>query len=361
MNIAENKNGGLLLDIINQDGKLLATGSLDNCTRVWSAETGKLLYSMKDHVHFVQGVSFDPCGKYLATQSSDRSLNIYRYFKDSAKILSKNQKLDNGKRLYHDENMMSFFRRLEWSPDGSILATPGGLYHKETAINVVHVYSRADLKKPSLIFPGFKRPTVACRFSPIYYQSNGNVFDFEYSMILAVASQDSVLVYDVQKQTPVFIFGNIHFATITDLSWSSDGLKLMISSNDGFCSIVSFEHSDFGVVLDTQGHIPSSELHSMPLDSSIVPLDSSIVNEFEGVSEIDSVLGMEVTEELIDGAECAVQEGMEYQCSENQGVQCVQNTPKRSTEGVELELKNLELAIPSKKRRIAPVFLGMNK
>lgn len=30
-------------------------------------------------------------------------------------------------RLYHDESMPSFFRRLSYSPDGALLITPGGL------------------------------------------------------------------------------------------------------------------------------------------------------------------------------------------------------------------------------------------
>jgi chromatin assembly factor 1 subunit B len=30
-------------------------------------------------------------------------------------------------RLYHDENLVSFFRRLSFSPDGALLITPAGL------------------------------------------------------------------------------------------------------------------------------------------------------------------------------------------------------------------------------------------
>jgi chromatin assembly factor 1 subunit B len=35
-------------------------------------------------------------------------------------------------RLYHDENLVSFFRRLSFSPDGGLLITPAGLSKPNT-------------------------------------------------------------------------------------------------------------------------------------------------------------------------------------------------------------------------------------
>lgn len=53
-------------------GRYFVTGSLDNQARVWDAEVGKCLQILKDHTHFVQGVTWSADGQIVATQSSDR-------------------------------------------------------------------------------------------------------------------------------------------------------------------------------------------------------------------------------------------------------------------------------------------------
>jgi chromatin assembly factor 1 subunit B len=45
------------------------------------------------------------------------------------------------------------------------------------------------------------------------------VFSLPYRIIYAIATQDAVLVYDTQQQTPLSVVSNLHFATFTDLSW----------------------------------------------------------------------------------------------------------------------------------------------
>ena len=44
-------------------------------------------------------------------------------------------------------------------------------------------------------------------------------FTLPYRMVYAVATQDSVLLYDTQQQTPISIVSNLHCATFTDLAW----------------------------------------------------------------------------------------------------------------------------------------------
>jgi chromatin assembly factor 1 subunit B len=44
-------------------------------------------------------------------------------------------------------------------------------------------------------------------------------FSLPYRMVYAVATQDSVLLYDTQQQTPICIVSNLHCATFTDLAW----------------------------------------------------------------------------------------------------------------------------------------------
>ena len=196
--------------------------------------------------------------------------------------------------LYANETFTSFFRRLSFAPDGSLLFTPAGQYKTmhvsstdpskttDEVINTVYVYTRAGFSKPPIShLPGHKKPSVAIKCSPIFYtlrqasqpvrhmtldtssgeeafaslpdpvvgvdgtksmeppsinivessklqpssedsSSGGDitpVFALPYRVVYAVATQDAVLVYDTQQQTPICVVSNLHFATFTDLTW----------------------------------------------------------------------------------------------------------------------------------------------
>lgn len=84
--------------------------------------------------------------------------------------------------IYFNETFTSFFRRLTFTPDGSLLLTPAGQYkisHPPTSeagkptdeiINTVYIYIRAGLNKPPIAhLPGHKKPSIAVKCSPILY------------------------------------------------------------------------------------------------------------------------------------------------------------------------------------------------
>ena len=89
--------------------------------------------------------------------------------------------------IYANEAFTSFFRRLTFAPDGSLLFTPAGQYKSsqmtnETArasdeiINTVYIYTRAGLNKPPVAYlPGHKKPSLAVKCSPIYYTLRHNI------------------------------------------------------------------------------------------------------------------------------------------------------------------------------------------
>jgi chromatin assembly factor 1 subunit B len=88
--------------------------------------------------------------------------------------------------IYFNETLTSFFRRLTFAPDGSLLFTPAGQYKAvhpsineakptEDITNTVYIYTRAGLNKPPVAFlPGHKKPSVAVRCSPVYYTIRQN-------------------------------------------------------------------------------------------------------------------------------------------------------------------------------------------
>lgn len=200
--------------------------------------------------------------------------------------------------LYANETLTSFFRRLTFTPDGSLLLTPAGQYQTQQqteggkpsyeVINTVYIYTRGGINKaPIAHLPGHKKPSVVVRCSPVFYSlrqstpvtkhitidtcsaeepipslpeplskpspapsvmdppppppvtaeantpaaaKNPTVetsttpgprptFSLPYRMVYAVATQDSVLLYDTQQNTPICIVSNLHCATFTDLAW----------------------------------------------------------------------------------------------------------------------------------------------
>jgi chromatin assembly factor 1 subunit B len=80
-----------------------------------------------------------------------------------------------------EDKFSSFFRRLTFAPDGSLLFTPAGQYRLSHAqgtiakpadeiINTVYIYTRAGLNKPPVAYlPGHKKPSIAVKCSPVFY------------------------------------------------------------------------------------------------------------------------------------------------------------------------------------------------
>jgi WD40 repeat protein len=55
----------------------------------------KVLYVLADHSRFVQGIAWDPLSQFLASQSNDRSVFVYRLeqMKSAPKILAKHSRI----------------------------------------------------------------------------------------------------------------------------------------------------------------------------------------------------------------------------------------------------------------------------
>lgn len=71
-------------------------------------------------------------------------------------------------------------------------------------------------------------------------------------MIYAIATKCSVYLYDTQQKIPFGLISNIHYTRLTDLAWSNDGNTLLVSSTDGYCSIVQFADGELGKVYTEQ-------------------------------------------------------------------------------------------------------------
>lgn len=165
--------------------------------------------------------------------------------------------------LFHPETLQSFFRRLAFSPDGNILLAPLGIFKKDekvtagsnttsdvSTLNSVYLYARSGLNNgPVCHLPGLSKPAIAVSFNPFRFCRNPNrtpVFDLPYKLVFAVATHDSVIVYDTENLQPLGLLSNLHYLTVTDLCWDGDGKSLLASSAEGFCSVIRFDEDAFG-------------------------------------------------------------------------------------------------------------------
>ncbi|PWN87604.1 WD40 repeat-like protein [Acaromyces ingoldii] len=110
---------------------------------------------------------------------------------------------------------------------------------------------------------GSKRPSSSSSSSKATPVS---MIGLPYRMIFAVATHDSVWIYDTQQGGPLCCFSNMHYASFTDLTWSPDGQTLMMCSTDGYCSVVVFDYGELGVPYQ---YASQPSLHQPPVSASV--------------------------------------------------------------------------------------------
>ncbi|KAL6507327.1 3-oxoacyl-[acyl-carrier-protein] synthase [Orobanche gracilis] len=237
----------------SNDGAYLISGLVDNSCIIWDANKGSVHQILDAHFHYVQGVAWDPLGKYAASLSSDRTCRIYinkpiktkgvekanyvcQHVISKAEAQITDESKSTKSHLFHDETLPSFFRRLACSADGSFLLVPA---------------------EPALMLPGASKPVVAVRFCPLAFNlwgtNTSSIFKLPYRYIFAVATLNSLYVYDTESIQPIAIIAAVHYAAITDIAWSPAGNYLALSSQDGYCTLLEFENQELG------SHISLSE------------------------------------------------------------------------------------------------------
>lgn len=232
----------------------LVVASTDNSAHFLQYQEGvglKLVKVVKDHQHFCQGVAWDPWGQFVASASCDRSFKILLTTEAVSNSSNNNQPKLNVNALGkvkggEDESVLSFFRRLAFTPDGGHLLLPafleGGSGQK--GIGVLH---RNALNRPNatemIPLPPSSKPVIAIRPHPQLFTSDAPSC---YRCVYAAVALDTLYIFDTrQHPQPLYVITGLHFGQLTDAAWSPDGLKLFVSATDGFCSTVNFLPEDF--------------------------------------------------------------------------------------------------------------------
>ncbi|KAK0205272.1 WD40 repeat-like protein [Desarmillaria ectypa] len=103
--------------------------------------------------------------------------------------------------------------------------------------------------------------------------TSGSVFALPYRMLFAVVTMDTVAIYDTQQAGPICLLTKLHYDEFTDASWSPDGQSLILSSRDGYCTLIAFDEilpayptQQQALQLQSIAH-----QHSVPLDITPSP------------------------------------------------------------------------------------------
>lgn len=92
------------------------------------------------------------------------------------------------------------------------------------------------------------------------------------------------MIYDTVHTVPLAVMRGLHYANLTNAVWSSDGRSLVISSTDGYVSLVRFGPEELGevyerpaapavnqVAVSTASSAASCSLPPAPAPTSVLP------------------------------------------------------------------------------------------
>ncbi|KRX89591.1 Protein HIRA, partial [Trichinella pseudospiralis] len=230
-----------------------------------------LLCRLEAHSTCINCIRWSSDSRYLASAGTDQAVKIWRFVSYIPNVKSRVTAVEHWKcsddrslRIWStvDWNVVHKFRRpfkeapcathtlrLDWSPDGLLLATAHAVNNGGPVSKIIE----RNGWKCELDFAGHRMAITCVRWSSVLYHRNRKVLLTEKSNICgccAVGSKDrSLSVWSASENRPVVVLTDIFESSISDISWDSSGLILIAASVDGSVVCLVWTTDELGVPL----------------------------------------------------------------------------------------------------------------
>lgn len=244
------------------DSERLASASVDNSIVVWNLRTEAAVVRLDGHKGLVKGLAWDPVGRFLASQSDDRTVRIWRTSDwKTEKVLS-----EPFESAIFQENSMSFFLRISWSPCGTHLVATNA--HRKPSTHHAPMFSRQNGFDEPVEFIGHREPVISSRFSPCLYRAHpkmktgtsgtpsdsGNdglskTASATYTVLSLGSKDGGCSVWQAKAARPFFEMYDAFDMEVIDMSWGTDGYTMVACSTDGKVLYLRYDPEELGIVV----------------------------------------------------------------------------------------------------------------
>ncbi|CAI5797362.1 protein HIRA isoform X1 [Podarcis lilfordi] len=238
----------------------LASCSVDNTVVIWNAvKFPEILATLKGHSGLVKGLTWDPVGKYIASQADDRSLKVWR---------TMDWQLETSITKPFDEcGGTTHVLRLSWSPDGHYLVSAHAMNNSGPTAQIIE----RDGWKTNMDFVGHRKAVTVVKFNPKIFkkkQKNGSSTKSSHPYCCcAVGSKDrSLSVWLTCLKRPLVVIHELFDKSIMDISWTLNGLGILVCSMDGSVAFLDFSQDELGDPLSEE---EKSNIHQTTYGKSL--------------------------------------------------------------------------------------------
>ncbi|XP_069071427.1 protein HIRA isoform X4 [Pleurodeles waltl] len=218
----------------------LASCSVDNTVVIWNAlKFPEIIATLQGHSGLVKGLTWDPVGKYIASQADDRSLKVWRTL---------DWQLETSITKPFDEcGGTTHVLRLSWSPDGHYLVSAHAMNNSGPTAQIIE----RDGWKTNMDFVGHRKAVTVVKFNPKILkkrQKNGSSAKSSNPYCCcAVGSKDrSLSVWLTCLKRPLVVVHELFDKSIMDISWTLNGLGILVCSMDGSVAYLDFSQDELG-------------------------------------------------------------------------------------------------------------------
>ncbi|XP_018097934.1 protein HIRA-like isoform X3 [Xenopus laevis] len=186
----------------------LASCSVDNTVVIWNAlKFPEIISTLRGHSGLVKGLTWDPVGKYIASQADDRSIKVWR---------TVDWQLETSITKPFDEcGGTTHVLRLSWSPDGHYLVSAHAMNNSGPTAQIIE----RDGWKTNMDFVGHRKAVT---------------------VVLTCLKRPLVVIHELFDKS------------IMDISWTLNGLGILVCSMDGSVAYLDFSQDELGDILSEE-------------------------------------------------------------------------------------------------------------